>query len=208
MADQPVYVLGAGGHASVVLSVCKELQLHVGGIYDDTEELQGCSVMNCPVIGRITDLPTNFSGPAVVAIGNNQVRKQLDVRLPQCRWVSLIHPSALIGDGVLIGAGAVIFAGAIVQSRAQIGRHVILNTAATVDHDCHVRDYAHIAPGSHLAGNVEVGKGALLGIGSCVIPGIKVGDWSVIGAGAAVVTDIPSHVVAVGVPARIKKIDK
>src|SRR3990167_8983226 len=75
----------------------------------------------------------------IVAIGNNRDRKRVVEMLEQEGWSFLtaaIHPSAIIAKQVPVGVGAVIMAGAIVQPRAVIGRHVILNTGATVDHDC------------------------------------------------------------------------
>jgi acetyltransferase EpsM len=77
-----------------------------------------------------------------------------------------------------------------------------VNTGATIDHDCIVGDYAHLAPGVHLAGAVQVGEGAFLGIGSVVCPGIKVGRWATLGAGGVAIRDVADGVVAVGVPAR------
>ena len=79
-----------------------------------------------------------------------------------------------------------------VLSDTTLGEHTIINTGATVDHDCVIGDFVHIAPGAHLAGNVHVDEGALLGIGSCVIPGCKIGKDTIIGAGATVICDVPS----------------
>jgi acetyltransferase-like isoleucine patch superfamily enzyme len=41
-------------------------------------------------------------------------------------------------------------------------------------------------------------------VGVGVIPDRTIGEWTVVGAGAAVVHDLPAHVVAVGVPARVR----
>jgi acetyltransferase EpsM len=93
----------------------------------------------------------------------------------------------------------------IVNPAATIGENVILNTAASVDHDCVVADGAHIAPGVHLGGGVHIGRGAWVGIGATVRDHVTIGDECVIGAGAVVLQDIPARVVAYGVPARISK---
>jgi serine O-acetyltransferase len=47
------------------------------------------------------------------------------------------------------------------------------------------------------------GHGVLLGAGVCVLGPIEIGPGSKVGAGSVVVTDLPCHCVAVGVPARI-----
>ena len=81
---------------------------------------------------------------------------------------------------------------------AQVGRHCIINTGASVDHECVIEDYVHISPHSTLCGNVSVGAGSWIGAGTTVIPGVKIGKWSVIGAGSVVTKDIPDRVLAVG----------
>ena len=43
----------------------------------------------------------------------------------------------------------------------------------------------------------------LLGAGVCVLGPVEIGPGSKVGAGSVVVTDLPCHCVAVGVPARI-----
>jgi acetyltransferase-like isoleucine patch superfamily enzyme len=91
--------------------------------------------------------------------------------------------------------------GAIIQSSVKIGKHSIINTRASIDHDCVIQDYVHIAPGVILCGNVQIGEGA----GTTIMQGIRVGKWSVIGAGSVVLKDIPDHVTAVGSPCKIIK---
>lgn len=88
--------------------------------------------------------------------------------------------------------------GAIVQACAHIGKHCIINTGASVDHECIIEDFVHISPHSTLCGNVHVGEGAWIGAGTTIIPGVKIGKWSVVGAGSVVTKDIPDGVLAVG----------
>jgi acetyltransferase-like isoleucine patch superfamily enzyme len=52
---------------------------------------------------------------------------------------------------------------------------------------------------------VEIGKGAWIGAGAIIFPGVKIREFSVIGAGAVVLNDIPSKSVAVGAPAKVIK---
>jgi galactoside O-acetyltransferase len=50
---------------------------------------------------------------------------------------------------------------------------------------------------------VHIGKNCWLGAGVIVLPGVTIGEGCVIGAGSVVNKDIPPHVIAVGVPAKV-----
>ena len=91
----------------------------------------------------------------------------------------------------------------VINPRARIGENVIVNTAASIDHDCVIEDGAHLCPGTHLAGGVNIGRGAWIGIGAVVSDHLQIGANSIIGAGAVVTHDIPNNVVAYGVPAKV-----
>ena len=124
-----------------------------------------------------------YSGAGhIIAVGDNAKRRQVALEREGMHFAMVygtaIHPSAIVSMSAVIGPGTVIMAGAVVQAGARIGKHCIINTCASVDHDCIVGDYAHIAPGAHLCGHVEVGEGALVGAGVCVAPMGKIPAWS------------------------------
>jgi maltose O-acetyltransferase len=52
---------------------------------------------------------------------------------------------------------------------------------------------------------ITLGDNVWLGGGAIVCPGATIGDDTVVGVGAVVTTDIPAGVLAVGVPARVKR---
>lgn len=195
----PYAVLGAGGHAKVVIGTIRAAGGVVSGVYD--EDPSRAPVLGTPVVGTPDAIPVD-SCRVVVAIGDNEVRRRVVAQLPGVQWGTVIHPNATVHESVTVGDGTVIFAGAVIQPEAAIGRHVIINTAATVDHDCTIGDFAHLGPGAHLAGGVAIGEGAFLGTGVATHHGVRVGAWATVGVGGVVVRNIPDGVVAVGVPAR------
>ena len=196
-----IVVIGAGGHAKVVLATLQALGIEVAGVFDDEQILEG-RVISGSVVRGPTREAGKYASVGVLAIGSNEDRARLASEL-SLEWATVVHPAARIDASVVVGPGSVIFAGATIQPGTVLGEHVIVNTGAVIDHDCNVRSFSHIGPGVSIAGGVSVGEGALMGVGSCAIPGVSVGDRATVGAGAAVVSDLQPGVTAVGVPARV-----
>jgi acetyltransferase-like isoleucine patch superfamily enzyme len=93
-------------------------------------------------------------------------------------------------------------AGAVVNADATIGSGVIINTCASVDHDCRLGNGVHVCPRASLAGNVIVHDRSWIGIGACVIQGVTIGHDVIVGAGATVTADVPDGLTIIGTPAR------
>ncbi len=195
-----VVVIGAGGHATVVLATLIASGRHVAAVLDDDSSRWGRALLGHPVSGPIE--AARLDGhEAVLAIGDNAARHRLAAAFSWA-WSTVVHPRATVDPDATLGSGSVAFAGSVVQPGARLGAHVIVNTSASVDHDCRVGDFVHVGPGCRLGGDVRVGTGALLGVGCCVLPGVTVGDWATVGAGAAVIRDVAAGTVVAGVPAR------
>lgn len=132
----------------------------------------------------IRDIQVNPDSSWIVGIGDNAARKKEAERLTllKQRFAVAIHPFSFVSPTAKIGEGTVIMAGAVVQADAVIGRHCIVNTCASVDHDCVLEDFVHIAPGAHLCGGVKVGEGGFVGTGVCIAQGYRVPAWKLIKA--------------------------
>lgn len=193
-----VVVLGAGGHAKVVVSTLRAAGYHVDALFDDDPAKWGRTVAGVTVAGPLQAA----AGYGVIGIGHNRTRQQVAQSLGDVTWVSVVHPAAWVDPTAQVGVGSVVFAGAVIQPDAIVGEHSIINTGATVDHDCVVGDFVHLCPGSHLAGGVTLEAGAFAGAGSAVVPGVRLGAWSVLGAGGVAIRDVPPGVTVAGVPAR------
>ncbi len=198
-----VVILGAGGHAKVVIATLHAAGYRVSALLDDDLAKIGDKILQVPVTGNFDDLVNYGFCQSLIALGDNQIREEIAGTYEgYCDWITVIHPTAIVHGSVKINDGAIVFAGAVIQPDTSIGSHVIVNTGATVDHDCRIGNFVHLAPGVHLAGNVSVGDGALLGIGTVVIPGKTIGEKAIVGAGSVVIDDIPPFVKVAGVPAQ------
>lgn len=201
-------IMGAGGHGRVVLDLILESRrMEPAGFFD--QRTGGEGPCGWPILGNETSLVENWPGfgldGVVVAIGDNRTRRRIFEKLAAAGLplVTLIHRRAQVSRFARLGRGTVICAGAVVGPGAVIGDNCIINTRASVDHDCLVKDHAHLCPGSVLAGTVTVGEEAMLGTGTVVIPGITIGNRTITGAGSVVIRDLPDDLLVAGVPARL-----
>jgi sugar O-acyltransferase (sialic acid O-acetyltransferase NeuD family) len=190
-------IYGASGHGGVILDALLSGGIVVECFLDDAPKLefQGLKVFTPSSIKENDNI--------VVAIGDNTIRKRVVSDLKNIRFISVIHPKAIIADNVVYGNGTVVMAGVVVNQGAKIGSHVILNTKSSVDHDCVIEDFVHVSPGVTLCGGISIGQGTHIGAGATVLPNIKIGENVIVGAGAVVTKDIPSESRVLGVPARL-----
>lgn len=196
---------GASGHAKVIIDIIRSRDEQLHQIFDDDRNIT--QIMGVPVT-HDTSRVTLTSEPSIVAIGNNETRRKLVLKLGGNFSPFIAHSSAVISTSARIGIGTVIMANATVNPEAVIGEHCIINTGAVVEHDVDLSDFVHISPNASIAGNVRIGQGSHIGTGASVIPGIRIGKWVTVGAGAVVIRDIPDFAVVVGNPGKIVKFSK
>ena len=193
-------VIGAGGHAKVVVDTCWAAGWTVLG----TADRDPCrTVFGLPHLGSPEGLQVGPGVKAVIAVGSNAARREISQRLDgHFRWTSVVHPEATVSPRAQVEEGAVVFAGAVVQADTVVGRHAILNTGCRADHDNGIGAFCHVAPGAVLAGAVTLGEGVFVGAGAIVTPNRTLGEWCTVGAGGVVVRDTRPGLTYVGVPAR------
>lgn len=197
--NKKVVIIGAGGHGRVVADIVEACGDEVIGFLDNDLSINNVNLVG-PSSDAIKYCKDEFE--LFVAIGNCKVREKIMNNLPDAKWYTAIHPSAVISPSVVIGEGTCVMPNAVINNSAVIGKGCIINTCASVDHDDVIGDYVHISCGARLAGTVTVGNSTWVGIGSTVSNNISIGSDIMIGAGAVVVKDITEEGTYIGVPAR------
>lgn len=205
-------IVGAGGFGREIVTVvdCDRATMAgrginlLGFVDDGSPDLARLERIGLPLLGGVDTVQPGWS--YVIGVGDSAVRRSLDDRLGEraksCR--PLVHALTSIGRDVDLDEGTVVCAGVSITTNVRIGRHVHLNLAATVGHDCVLGDFVTVSPAVNISGNVTVGDGAYFGTNCSVLPGVTIGPGAVIGAGAMVRQDVPAGVTVVGVPARVR----
>ena len=186
---------GASGHAKVIIDILEANGEKIDFIVDDNPELK-------ELLGYEVMRNTGYYDKMIIAIGSCQTRESVVDSIEVIKYLTAVHPSAVVSPRARLGDGTVVMQGAVVQSCARIGKHCIVNTGASVDHDCVIGDFVHIAPHATVLGGVKVGRGSWIGAGSVVKQNVTIGSNCMIGAGAVVICDVPDGATVVGVPGK------
>ena len=204
-----IVVWGGGGHGHVVIDILRTLGgWTIAGIVDSVNPI-GSQIMDVPVLGDAEVLPAlrqQGVDNLVVAIGNCSARAQMLRQAGSLGFhtPSIAHPSCILYPSALIGPACVICALSIVGAQTKVGTGVILNTRSVVDHDNHIGDCSHIAPGAVLCGFVTVGIETWIGAGSVVRDHLSIGNQVMVGAGSVVLKNVPDGQTVYGNPAKEK----
>jgi sugar O-acyltransferase (sialic acid O-acetyltransferase NeuD family) len=211
-----ILLIGGGGHAK---SIIDSLKLHdnieIIGIID-TKDKYGQVIDGIEIIGSDEDLEYYYTKGvkqafiSIGSIGSPQIRvkvyetiKKIGYNLP-----NVIDSSAIISNNITLGEGNYIGKGAILNTGIKVGNNCIINTGCIIEHGCMIDDFVHIAPGSTLCGEVQIGQKTHIGAGTVIIQSKRIGKESVIGAGSVVINDINEYVKAYGSPCReVSKIE-
>lgn len=205
----PVLILGAGGHAKVLIEALSASSVEILGVVDPDPALMGMPVLGVPVLGDDREVLKYSSGAVRLVNGLGSIglptrRQSLFEQLKAQGYIfaTVVHPSAVVATDAQLGEGCQVMAGVVIQPGSQIGCNTIINTRASVDHDCIIGDHVHISPGVTLSGGVNIGAGSHIGTGATLIQGISIGRGCLVAAGAVVIKDIADGASVRGVPAR------
>lgn len=207
-------IIGSSGHARSIAIIAELLQYEIVGFIDSFLPA-GESVLKYKTLGSEHELQHCFEqfGTNNIAIGIGELvnRKKMVEKLKSInsalQFPILISPLANVSKYTQIGEGTVIMSNSFLNVEVSIGAFCVINSSSIIEHNAYIADYCTISPGANIGGDVCIATHTFVGSSATIIQRIQIGDHSVIGAGAVVTQFIPSNVLAVGVPAVVKKID-
>lgn len=214
MNTTQIAIYGGGGFGremAWLVALCSEAErkYQVVCFIDDDRGHQDQAINNIPVMG-LSQVRNLFPQARVVgAVGNPGIRQKLVEKAAAAGFgfETVIHPRVELSPWLEIGTGSVICAGCSLTTDIVIGQHVQINLNCTLTHDDILEDFATLAPGVNVSGNVHIGKRAYIGSGAVIINGTEnsplvIGQDAVVGAGACVTRSVAPGLTVVGVPAR------
>ena len=206
MKPQEVILIGAGGHAlslaefagdNIIGYLSKEKNDLMPGKWLGTDDEMNRWIQE----GKPFHVAYVYSG-----LPRMNVRKKIIERYEKegAKFESLISPSAIVTPRSVIEEGSALMTGCIVN-RAHIGRNVIVNSGAIVEHDCRIGDNSFIGPGAVIGGFTTVGENCFIGLGARIGNGLKIGPDITVAMGAVVSKDLTEPGIYHGTPLRLFK---
>ncbi|HZO50131.1 MAG TPA: acyltransferase [Gaiellaceae bacterium] len=131
---------------------------------------------------------------------------------------AIVGDQACVRERVLLGEDVVVGRGSLVENDTTVGARTRIQANAYVTGYSLLEEDVFVAPcvtttNDDFMGRTErrlglmrgptVRRGARIGGGAVLCPGIEVGEEAFVGAGAVVTKDVPPRVVVVGNPARV-----
>lgn len=125
-----------------------------------------------------------------------------------------IGDHAQVRDGARIGAGAVVGSFTSVDPEVTIGERSSIQTRCYITGGTVIEDDVFVGPGVITLNDKLTGgdlayprlcRGAKIGGGSVILPGVTVGENAVVGSGSVVTRDVPAGATVLGNPAKPRR---
>jgi acetyltransferase-like isoleucine patch superfamily enzyme len=123
-----------------------------------------------------------------------------------------VRERCVIGDDVVVGRGSLVENDTTVGARTKIQADAYVTAYSTIEEDVFIAPCV-VTTNDNFMGRTErrhelrkgptIRRGARVGSGAVLCPGVEVGEEAFVAAGAVVTKDVPTRMVAMGVPARV-----
>ena len=213
MTGRRAILLGAGGHARVLLEALQLAGVDVAGcVTPEGAQPPDLGIAHLGSDAALVDCaPAEFTlvnGVGSVGVAKRRITLFRDLTQRGFVFLPVVHPAAIVARDASLGPGAQVMAGAVLQPGVSIGANAIVNTRAVVDHDSTVGDHAHVAPGAVVCGGCTIGEAAHIGTAAAILEGRVVGPGATVAAGAVVTENVEAGARVGGVPARTLRRDR
>jgi len=166
-----IVLIGAGGHAKVILDTAKSINKKIVGFIDDNvEEFFGLTKLYDKDLFQNKNKLSAIIAFGAVKVDEAKRRNDVFSKYKGINFTTLIHRQAIVSTKAKIGKGVVIFPGAIINAGAIIDDNAIINSAAIIEHDATIGKGTHICPGAIVLGGASVAKNSIVGAGAVILP--------------------------------------
>ncbi len=156
-----------------------------------------------PILASVEAYDPGENDLFLCAIGSPAERRRYSETILQKggRFATLIHPTAVLGDGIKLGEGVMIAPHAVLTSDLVLGNSVYIGPHVCCSHENRIGDWCQVSGHCCLGGRVTVEEQCFFGMGAVVVPGVHIGRNAYIGAGSVVLKRVRDGAKVFGNPA-------
>lgn len=205
-----IIVVGAGGFGREAYYLIQainqvEPQFKVMGFLDDNPNALEGKKIDCPILGSVNDWQPSDNEVYAMGIAAPKTKEKVATILvgKGAKFVTLIHPAALVNKDAIIGIGCIIGGRSSVGALTRVGDFVHI-AGSMVGQDGLIDDYSTTTGFANIT-NAKLGKRVFVGSHAVVLNGLTVGDDAFICAGSICFSKVKPGTKVFGNPA--KKMD-
>ena len=194
---KPLLLLGAGGHAKVIVDLIESsTDIQILGFLDSfTSERK---FLGYPILGADDEL-LKFSPREVdffISIGFIKNAEKRNKVIDFAKNLGFSNPNIISRDANVskraqLGEGNVVMPLAVVNAHARIGNFCIINTSSIIEHDAAIGDFVHISTNTVVNGESVVGARTFVGSSVVIGNNTEVGEGCIVSAGEVILEDVP-----------------
>ena len=215
MKNKPLVMLGGGGHAAALTEILllqgRDIVAVVAPQITTSKELFK-GIKHFKNDNNILDFPIDevelVNGIGAIPYSDLRTKIHIKYKSKLYEFATVIASTANVSAYASIAQGAQILTNATICNGSEIGFGTIVNTSASIDHDCKIEAFCHIAPGVVISGHVHVKESVHIGTGAKIINDIQIGKNTIIGVGANILKTLPDSSIVYGTRPYIKLDDK
>jgi acetyltransferase-like isoleucine patch superfamily enzyme len=192
-------------------------------VYPGTILGEGVKILDGAVVGKQPSLSPRSTAkrepqpPTVIGAGSIVSTGAVVFAGAELGERVIVGDQACVRERVVLGDDVVIGRGSLVENDTTVGARTKIQAMAYITAYCELEEDVFIAPcvvttNDNFMGRTEerlalmkgptVRRGARVGGGAILCPGVEIGEEAFVGAGAVVTKDVPPRMVVVGSPAR------
>lgn len=187
---EDIILVGYGGHAkSIADSIERTGSYNIIGYTDNADNHAVYKYLGTDdVLPKYLEQGCNKLVICIGYLGKGNVREMLFKKLKEWGFTFpvIIDPSAIVSRSAVIEEGTFVGKGAIINADVKVGKMCIINTGAIIEHECVVENFAHVAVGAVLCGQVKVRRAAFVGANATIIQCLEVNERNIVPAGQVI----------------------
>ena len=203
-------ILGGYGVGMIAASIAESFyNFKIKGFLNDKIKGKIGKYKKYNILGAIKDKDLYLKEKDIYffdAIINYKKKEIYNVKIPESKLVSLIHPNTIFyKDTLKIEKNVIICANVVISTDVKIEKGVKIMSNVFIGHNSTIKEKSFIAASATIGGNVIVYDNAFVGLNSTITENCKIGKNSILGAGSVLISNIKKDEIFVGNPAKFLK---